>query len=90
MGRDDEDRRSAMNETGPMDELRRSRKSMWRMRWLLVGLSALLAVALIVSGVVLIGVIIGVMAVVRAVMIVRWQHYGDTLRQQYRGNPPSG
>jgi uncharacterized membrane protein len=79
-----------MNETGPMDELRRSRKSVWRMRWLLVGLSALLAVALIASGAVFIGVIIGVMAAVRAVMILRVQRYGDTFRRRYRGNPPRG
>ncbi len=46
---------------------------MWRMRWVLVGLSALLAVVLVASGAVLIGAIIGVMAVVRTVMIVRWE-----------------
>jgi uncharacterized iron-regulated membrane protein len=72
-----------MNETAPMAELHRSRKSMWRTRWLLVGLSALLAVVLIASGVVLIGVIIGVMAAVRAVMMVRWQREGGRLRQRY-------
>ena len=77
-----------MNETGPIDEFRRSRKSMLRMRWLLVGLSAVLAVALIASGAVLIGAIIGVMAVVRAVTISRWQRVGSPLRQRYRGNPP--
>jgi len=77
-----------MNETGPIDELRRSRNSMLRMRWVLVGLSTVLAVALIASGAVLIGVIIGVMAIVRAVMIARWQHVGSPLRQRYRGNPP--
>ena len=72
-----------MNERAPIDERRRSRKSMFRTRWLLVGLSALLAVVLIASGVVLIGVIIGVMAVVRAVMIVRWERDGARLRQGY-------
>jgi hypothetical protein len=77
-----------MNETGPIDEFRRSRKSMLRMRWVLVGLSTVLAVALIASGAVLIGVIIGVMAVVRVVMIARWQRGGSPLRQRYRGNPP--
>jgi len=77
-----------MNETGQVDDFRRSRKSMWRMRWLLVGLSTVLAVALIASGAVLIGVIIGVMAVVRAVMIAQWQRGGHTPRQRYRGNPP--
>jgi len=53
-----------MSEAGPMNELHRSRESMWRMRWLLVGLSALLALALVLSGAVLIGVILGVMAIV--------------------------
>jgi hypothetical protein len=77
----------AMSETGPMGGLGRSRKSWWRLRWLLVGLSALLAVVLVASGAVLIGVIIGLMAVVRAVMIVRWQRYGAMLRQRYRGDP---
>jgi hypothetical protein len=56
---------------------------MWRTRWLLVGLSALLAVVLIASGVVLIGVIIGVMAAVRAVMMVGWQREGGRLRQRH-------
>jgi hypothetical protein len=77
-----------MNETGPIDEFRRSRKSMWRVRWVLVGLSALLAVALIASGAVLIGAIIGVMAVVRAVMIAQWQRAGHPARQRYQGGPP--
>jgi hypothetical protein len=77
-----------MKETRPIDELRRSRKSMLRMRWLLVGLSTILAVALIASGAVVIGVIIGVMAVARAVMISRWQRVGSPLGQRYRGNPP--
>ena len=50
---------------------------MWRTRWALVGLSALLAVVLIASGSVLIGAVIGVMAVVRTVMILRWQRAFD-------------
>lgn len=61
---------------------------MWRLRWLLVGLSALLAVVLIASGAVVIGAIIGVMAAVRAVVILRWQRYGHTLRQRYPRNRP--
>lgn len=65
-----------MNDTSRMEELRRSRNSMLRMRWVLVGLSAVLAVALIASGALVIGVIIGVMAVVRTVMILRWQRFG--------------
>lgn len=66
-----------MNGTAQTNELHRSRKSMWRTRWALVGLSALLAVVLIASGSVLIGAVIGVMAVVRTVMILRWQRAFD-------------
>lgn len=55
---------------------------MWRMRWLLVGLSGLLAVVLIASGSVVIGAIIGVMAVVRAVAILRWQNLRGSVRQR--------
>jgi hypothetical protein len=76
-----------MSGSGPVGEFRRSRKSIWRMRWLLVGLSGLLAAALIASGAVVIGVIIGVMAVVRGVLIVRWQRPGS-FRQGYGPNPP--
>jgi uncharacterized membrane protein len=65
-----------MNETGQMNEVHKSRTSMRRMRWVLVGLSALLAVVLIVSGVVIIGAIIGVMAAVRAFMLVQYQGGG--------------
>ncbi len=76
-----------MNDTSRMDDLRRSRSSMLRMRWALVGLSAVLAVVLIVSGAVVIGVLIGVMAVVRTVMIVRWQRFGHPLGNRPRGGP---
>ena len=78
----------ATGERGPIDEFRRSRNSVWRMRWALVGLSGLLAAALIASGAVVIGIIIGVMAAVRAVLIMRFQRQQFPLRQRYRGNPP--
>jgi hypothetical protein len=71
-----------MNDIAPMNEVQRSRKSMWRMRWLLVGLSALLAVVLIASGAVLIGALIGVMAAVRTVMILQWQRQRGRLHQE--------
>jgi hypothetical protein len=86
MGRDDETG-NAMSETGLPGGLSRSRKSWWRLRWLLVSLSAVLAILLVASGAVLIGVIIGLMAVVRAVMIVRWQRFGATLRARSGGGP---
>jgi hypothetical protein len=46
---------------------------MRRMRWALVGLSALLAVVLIASGAVIIGAIVAVIVVVRTVMILQYQ-----------------
>lgn len=79
---------NAMDDINPKDELRRSRKSTWHMQWVLVGLSGLLAVALLASGVVVIGGIIGVMAIVRAAMLARWQRDSETIGQRFRGNPP--
>lgn len=64
-----------MTEQRSIDEVRRSRQSMLRMRWVLVALSSVLAVALIASGAVVIGGIIAAMAIVRAVMITRWQRH---------------
>ena len=54
-------------------DLRQARRSMWRLRWVLVGLSAILAIVLVVSGAVVIGLIIGAMAVVRTVMLARYR-----------------
>ena len=82
------DSEGVMRVISPIDELRRSRKSMGRLRLWLGGLSAVLAVVLVVSGAVVIGVLIGVMGVVRAAMIVRWQRLGATLGTGYRGNRP--
>jgi hypothetical protein len=78
----------ATGDRGPIDEFRRSRNSMWHMRWAMVGLSGVLAAVLIASGAVVIGVIIGVMAVVRAVLIMRFQRHQHPLRQRYRDNRP--
>jgi hypothetical protein len=62
-----------MNEAGTFEEFRRARKTMWRTRWVLVGLGAVLAVVLLLSGAVLIGAIVSVMTIVRAVLILQWQ-----------------
>ncbi len=59
-------------------------RSMRRTRWLLVGLSGLLAVVLIASGVVVIGAIVAVMAAVRAVVLLHWQP--DRFRRARSGN----
>jgi len=72
-----------MNEAGTYEEFRRARKTMWRTRWALVGLGAVLAVVLLLSGAVVIGAIVGVMAIVRAVLILQWQR-----RSSWRG--PAG
>jgi hypothetical protein len=61
-------------------------RSMRRTRWVLVGLSGLLAVVLIASGVVLIGAIVAVMAAVRAVMLLRWQPRGGGFRPPRPGD----
>lgn len=80
---------STINENRPRGELRRSTQSMFHMQWGLVGLSGLLAVALLANGSVLIGGIIGVMAIVRTVMLLRW-HHREAFRRQFTGNQPRG
>jgi hypothetical protein len=52
------------------------------LRWVLVALSALLAVFLIVRGSVVIGVIVGAMAVTRAVFFLRLQHQRDQFHER--------
>jgi len=65
-------------------------QSMFHMQWGLVGLSGLLAVALLANGSVLIGGIIGVMAVFRTVMLLRWHHHREAFRRRSSGNQPRG
>ena len=72
-----------MREAGSFEGLRRARKNVWRTRWLLVGLGAVLAVVLVLSGAVVVGAIIGVMAVVRAVLLVQWQQHAPGRNQQF-------
>ena len=47
--------------------------SIWALRWVMVGLSAVLAITLVVRGNVVIGVLIGALAVTRAVMFMQLQ-----------------
>jgi hypothetical protein len=49
-------------------------------RWVLVALTAALAVVLLVSGHVVIGVLLGAMAVTRAVFFAKMQHRREMLR----------
>ena len=81
---------STINENSPRGELRRSRQSMLHMRWGLVALSGLLAVALLANGAVVIGGIIAVRAVVRTAMLFRWHRDREALRRQFTGNRPRG
>ena len=57
-------------------------QSMRAFRWVLVALSALLAVFLIARGSVVIGAIVGAMAVTRAVFFVRMQHRREQLHER--------
>jgi hypothetical protein len=55
---------------------------MWLTRWILVALSAALAVVLFARGNVVIGALIGAMAVTRAVFLVRFHHRREELRRR--------
>jgi energy-converting hydrogenase Eha subunit G len=68
-----------------------SMTSMWVMRWVIVALSAALAVVLIARGNVLIGVLVGALAVTRMVFFVRLQRRRDQFRRRMAGrrNRPS-
>ncbi len=57
-------------------------QSMRVFRWILIALSALLAVFVIARGNVVIGVIIGAMAVTRAVMFLRMRHRREQLHER--------
>jgi len=55
---------------------------MWITRWILVALTAALAVVLIVRGNVVIGVLLGAMAVTRAVMFVTMRRRREEFRRR--------
>ena len=50
-----------------------SMRTMYRIRWVLIGLSFLLAVALLLSGALVIGGLLMLLAVTRTVMFLKWQ-----------------
>jgi hypothetical protein len=64
--------------------------SMWFVRWILIGLSAALAIVLIMRGNVVIGVLIGAMAVARAVLFVRMHHRRAEFRRRIAQRRGSG
>jgi hypothetical protein len=84
-------------EVGAMDDTRqfraiwqerqRARQRMMNLRWVLVGLSAVLAAVLIASGAVVVGVVIGAIAVVRMMVVLQWQHHMRGFRPGARHIP---
>ena len=60
---------------------------MWITRWILVALTAALAVVLIVRGNVVIGVLLGAMAVTRAVMFVTMRRRREEFRRRIAHGP---
>ena len=65
----------------------RTMRNLWTLRWVLMGLSLLLAIALIASGAVFIGVLLAGVAIVRLAMIMVLQRRRRDFRQG-RGWPP--
>jgi hypothetical protein len=52
------------------------------MRWILVGLTAVLAAVLVVRGNVVVGVVLGAIAITRAMLLGRRQHRRSMLRER--------
>jgi hypothetical protein len=65
-------------------------ESFRKWRWVLVGISAVLAIVLIANGNVLIGALVGAMAIVRIVMFSNLQRRRAAWRGQYRGRVGGG
>jgi hypothetical protein len=55
--------------------------SMRVIRWILVGLTAVLAALLVVRGNVVVGVVLGAIAITRAMLLARLQHRRSMFRQ---------
>ena len=64
----------------------RTVRNIWTMRWVLMGLSAALAIALIASGAVLLGLLLAAVAGVRLVMMMTLMRRRRDFRE--RRNPP--
>jgi hypothetical protein len=56
-------------------------QSIWRIRWVLMGLSFLLSIALIASGAVFLGVLLAAIVGVRLTMMFMWQRRRRDLRR---------
>jgi hypothetical protein len=70
------------------EQRRAQQRRVMGLRWVLVALSGILAVALVAAGAVVIGVVIGVMAVVRTVMLLQWRRRAAAFRPGARHVPP--
>ena len=68
---------------------RRTMRNLWMIRWVLMGLSALVAIALIVSGAILLGLLLVAVVVVRLAVMLMWWRRRRELRAR-RGWPGPG
>jgi hypothetical protein len=68
---------------------RRTMRNLWTIRWIIMGLSALLAVALIVSGAVFLGLLLLAIVGVRLTMMMMLQRRRREFRQR-RNWPDAG
>jgi hypothetical protein len=67
-----------------LENFRRSRQSMMRWRWVVIGLGGLLALALLANGNYLIGGILTALLVARLVMITRMQRMWNEREAMFR------
>jgi hypothetical protein len=75
--------RPGMGSMGP-DSMR----TMYRIRWVLIGLSFLLALALLLSGAIVIGALLMLLAVTRTVMFLKWQERRRSIQARWSGERP--
>ncbi len=73
-----------MPEPRTPDQVRRQIKRIRTARWVLVAISALLAVALLVHGNVVIGLLVGVLAGMRAWMLITMPRRMQAMREHRR------
>ena len=67
------------------ERARETRRSLMRWRWVVVGLGALLAAALLVRGNVVIGGLLAALLAVRVVMLTRWDRLWRGRAEQRSG-----
>ena len=67
-----------------LEHFRRSRQSMMRWRWVMIGLGGLLALAFLANGNYVIGGVLAALLVARLVMITRMQRMWERARRDVR------